>query len=184
MLFSLMKVTSKFLIERIESLFVDSVMIELDLNDHNIDVHKGGGIGVWSYLTCHALRPLVIFHRCLNSFKYIGILETSLPTAFQKYPSAQLPKMLYQHNDARPHVSTMTKNYLKRKRIKQIIWPINSPDMNIIENIWSIIDNKLLKFTINNVNELINALQTAWIDFSKETVRKAFPSHCQNVFEK
>ena len=70
----------------------------------------------------------------------------------------------------------MTKNYLKRKRIKQIIWPINSPDMNIIENIWSIIDNKLLKFTINNVNELINALQTAWIDFSKETVRKLFES--------
>ena len=54
----------------------------------------------------------------------------------------------------------MTKNYLKRKRIKQIIWPANSPAMNIIGNIWSIIDNKLLKLTINNVDELINALQT------------------------
>ena len=33
MLFSPIKATLKFLIERIESLFVDSVMIELDLND-------------------------------------------------------------------------------------------------------------------------------------------------------
>ena len=48
--------------------------------------------------------------------------------------------------------------------------------MNIIENIWPIIDNKLLKFKINNVDELINALQTAWIDISKETVQKLFES--------
>ena len=48
--------------------------------------------------------------------------------------------------------------------------------MNTIENIWSIIDNKLLKFTINDVDELINALQTAWIDISKEIVQKFFES--------
>ena len=53
--------------------------------------------------------------------------------------------------------------------------------MNIIENIWSIIDNKLLKFTINNIDELINALQTAWIDISKETVEKFFESLPERV---
>ena len=52
-------------------------------------------------------------------------------------------------------------------------WPANSLDMNIIENIWSIIVNKLLNFTMNNVDELINALQT---DISKETVGKPFES--------
>ena len=40
MLFSLMKVTLKFLIERIESIFVDSVMIELNLNDDKSDFTK------------------------------------------------------------------------------------------------------------------------------------------------
>ena len=29
---------------------------------------------------------------------------------------------------------------------------------------------------MNNVDELINALQTAWIDISKETVEKLFKS--------
>ena len=119
-------------------------------------VHKGGGVGVWSYVTCHNLEPLVIFDGHLNSIEYINILETYLPTAFQKYPPAQLPKIFYQHDSARPHASTRTKNCLKRKRIKQIIWSTNSPDIDIIGNIWSIIDNKLLKFTINDVDELIN----------------------------
>ena len=40
MLFSPMKATLKFLIERIEPLFVDSVMIELDLNDHKSEFTK------------------------------------------------------------------------------------------------------------------------------------------------
>ena len=124
---------------------------------------------------------MVIFDGRLNSIKYIDILETYLPTAFQRYPPVQLPKILYQHDNARPHVSTMTKSYLKRKRIKQIIWPANSPDMDIIENIWSIIDNRLLKSTINNVDELINALQTTWIDISKETVLNLFESFPERV---
>ena len=40
MLFSLMKATLKFFIERIESLVVDSVMIELDLNDDKSELTK------------------------------------------------------------------------------------------------------------------------------------------------
>ena len=40
MLFSPMKATLKFLIERMEFIFVDSVMIELDLNDHKSEFTK------------------------------------------------------------------------------------------------------------------------------------------------
>ena len=85
-------------------------------------VHKNRDTGIWSYITRHALRPLVIFDGSLNSIKYINILENYLPTAFQKYSPAQLPKIFYQDgNAARPHVSTMTKNCLKRKRIKALL---------------------------------------------------------------
>ena len=40
MLFSPMKATLKFLIERVESIFVDPVMVELDLNDHKSELAK------------------------------------------------------------------------------------------------------------------------------------------------
>ena len=123
-------------------------MIELDLNDDKSELTKVVVLRfdhIWTY---HTRRPLLIFDGRLNLTKYIDIRETYLPTASQKYPPAQLSKIFYQNDNARQHVSTMTKNYLKRQRIKQIIWPENSPDMNIIENIWSIIHNKLLKFTM------------------------------------
>ena len=47
-------------------------------------VHRGGGIGVWSYITCHGLGPLGIYDGRLNSSIYIDLLEKYLPTIFQK----------------------------------------------------------------------------------------------------
>ena len=74
-------------------------------------VHKDDGKGLCSYITCDALRPLFVFDGRLNSIKYIDLLETYLLTAFQKYPPAQLPKISYQDDNARPYVSILTKNY-------------------------------------------------------------------------
>ena len=116
-----MKVTMKYLIKRTESIFVDSTMIVLDLNDRKKRVHKGGGIGVWSYITRYGLGSLFIFDGRLNSIKYIDILEDHLSMALEKFPSKQLSKILYQHDNARPLVSAMTKEYLQKKNIIPIV---------------------------------------------------------------
>ena len=139
-------------------------------------VHRGGGIGVWSYITCHGLGPLHIFDERMNSLKYIDILETHLPTALQKFSRDELRHVLYQQDNAGPHKSAMTLEYFEKKRIKRIDWPSNSPDLNLIENLWSIVDNKLLKLPITNVDDLKNALPIVWADISQDTVQKLFES--------
>lgn len=48
-------------------------------------VHKGGVIGVWSFITCHGLGPLVIYDGRLNWIEYINILDDHLSAAFQKF---------------------------------------------------------------------------------------------------
>ena len=116
-------------------------MIELDLNDDKSELTKVV-VKVFAHISRVMLyESLLIFDRRLNSIKYIYILQTYSPRAFAKYPPAQWPKIFSQDTNVRPHVLTTTKTYFKRKRIKQIIWSGNSPHVNIIENIWSIIDN-------------------------------------------
>ena len=127
-------------------------------------------------MTCHGLGPLVIYDGCLNSPIYIDVLEKYLPTIFQKFSLEQSHKILYQQDNAGQHVSYMTQEYLKKKGIIQVKWPANSPDINIIENIWSIVDNKLLKLNIQNTDEIKTALQTVWIDISNDIIEKLFGS--------
>ena len=128
---------------------------------------------LWSYITCHGLGPLVIYDGRLNSSIYIDLLEKYLPAIFQKFSLEQSHKILYQQDNADLHVSYMTQEYLKKKGIQQ---PANSPDINIIENIWSIVDTKLLKLNIQNTDDLKTALQTVWTDISNDIIEKLFGS--------
>ncbi|CAF1559073.1 unnamed protein product [Adineta ricciae] len=137
--------------------------------------------GVWSYITCHGLGPLIIYDGRLNSLQYINILDDHLSTAFQKFPSTQLQKILYQQDNAGPHRSAMTQNYLQENRISLLQWPANSPDLNIMENIWSIVDNRLLKLPINNIDDLKSALQHVWTEISHNTIEKLFKSMPQRL---
>ena len=83
---------------------------------------------------------------------------------------------MYQQCNARPHTSAKTSKYFKKKHMKLIPWPARSPDLNIIENIWSIVDQKLLKYSISNMAQLEEALKTVWAEISKDVTRKLFQS--------
>ncbi|CAF5013827.1 unnamed protein product [Rotaria magnacalcarata] len=157
----------------------DLVSFRNDLKRHERfqpRVHRGGGLGIWSYITYNDLGPLVFFNGRLYSDKYIEILENNLPNVFEKFSSEQSKKFLYQQDNARPHTSAKTSKYFKKKHIKLIPWPTRSPDLNIIENIWSIVDQKLLKYSISNMAQLEEALKTVWAEISKDVTRKIFQS--------
>ncbi|CAF1252565.1 unnamed protein product [Rotaria magnacalcarata] len=139
-------------------------------------VHTSVGVGIGSYLTCHGLGPLVFYDGSLNSDKYIDILDKYLPTAFEKFLPHSSHEILLQQDNARPHVSIKTRKYFKKKHLHPIPWSANSADLNLIENIWSILDDKLLKFNINNTEQLKSAMQMAWLEISNDIVRKLFKS--------
>ena len=140
-------------------------------------VHRGEGIGFGHIIiTCHDLGPLVIYDGRLNSSIYIDLLEKYLPIIFQKFSLEQSHKILYQQDNAGPHVSYMTHEYLKKKALYNLNGQQIVLIQNTIENIWSIADNKLLKLNIQNTDDLKIALQTVWTDISNDIIEKLFGS--------
>ena len=83
-------------------------------------------------------------------------------------------RKFFQHDNARPHVSVKTKTCIKKNRINVLPWPANSLDINIIENVWSIMDDKLLKHSIYNTEQLKNAMIKIWNEISIEMIKKNY----------
>ena len=72
-------------------------------------------------------------------------------------------------------------NISRKNKINPIPWPANSADLNLIENIWFILDDKLLKYNINNTEQLENALKMAWMEISHDTIQELFESMSKRI---
>ena|ERR1700722_10967282 len=68
---------------------------------------------------------------------------------------------LQQDNDSK-HRSRVAKQFLRNEVPEMIDWPSNSPDVNPVENLWSIIKRRVEKRKPSNLDELDRFLHEEW----------------------
>ena len=68
----------------------------------------------------------------------------------------------YQQDNAPCHKAGSITNWFNENSISVMPWPARSPDLNPIENIWAIIDQKLSSHTIHNLAELERLVDRYW----------------------
>ena len=97
----------------------------------------------------HGVGTLCRVEENINSEKYIYILDTNLwPVIARHFPDGGY---LFQDDNAPVHRYCITQEYIARNSIKNMSWPAQSLDINIIENICLYIESKL-KSRIHNIN--------------------------------
>jgi len=124
----------------------------------------GGSIMVWLMALPNGLLSYQIIPGKFNSNAYIELLKSSV------VPILKLnfgDDFWLQEDNAPVHKSSKVKQFMKSSSIKILAWPARSPDLNIVEDIWNIISQKLydgpqflnvtqltqkLKIVINNIN--------------------------------
>jgi hypothetical protein len=50
--------------------------------------------------------------------------------------------LMFQHDNARPHVSRVCTQFLEAENVPVLPWPANSPDM-LIEHVWDALDRRV-----------------------------------------
>ena len=75
-----------------------------------------------------------------------------------------------------PKLNIVT-NFSKSKKIQVLDWTGNSPDLNLIENLWVVLKNKVSEQQPSSLKHLENVMKTVWTrELSSEYCRKLIES--------
>uniref|UniRef100_A0A673XEB3 Tc1-like transposase DDE domain-containing protein n=1 Tax=Salmo trutta TaxID=8032 RepID=A0A673XEB3_SALTR len=122
--------------------------------------HGGGNIMHWGCFSAKGTGQLHCIKGTMDGAMYHQILGENL------LPSARALKMgrewVFQHANDPKHTAKATKEWLKKKHIKVLEWPSQSPDPNPIENLWRELNVRVAKRQPRNLNDLKKICKEEW----------------------
>ncbi len=81
---------------------------------------------------------------------------------------------IFMQDGAPCHRSKIVTDFLKKKDIKKLDWPGNNPDLNPIENLWTVLKDKVAEKQPTSIDNFKSAIAEVWV---KEITQE----YCQNL---
>jgi hypothetical protein len=140
---------------------------------------------VWGCFAAHGVGRLYRVQGILEKYQFLRILmDELLPSVETLFPN-NAPWIFQQDNDPK-HTALMNQGYLRANNVNILRWPSQSPDLNPIENLWSILDMRLKDRNPQNLDQLFQCLQGGWAALPVsvlENLADSMPVRCQAVID-
>jgi hypothetical protein len=117
-------------------------------------------IMVWGCFSSLGVGNLHLIDGIMEKNQYKNILENQmLPSARRLFGDSDWK---FQEDNDPKHTSKLCKQFHVDHKTNRIDWPAQSPDLNPIENLWSILDQRCKDRRVNTTNELFACLTNEW----------------------
>jgi transposase len=98
--------------------------------------------------------------------------------------SSRLSGRIFMQDNARVHVASSVLQYMQSKGVDCVQeWPAYSPDLNPIEQLWALINQRVSEYRANTREELENAIQDVWDNLSQKEI-DAFAASFESKIER
>ncbi|GFX89461.1 transposable element Tcb1 transposase [Trichonephila clavipes] len=136
-------------------------------------------IMVWGGIGYHSRTPSVRIAGTLNSQCYISeVLEPVVLPYLQGLATA-----IFQKDNARPHVARIVQRFFVHRQIELLPWPARSPELSPLENMWSMVVQRLTQITppAATPDQLWQRVEAAWSAVPQEHIQSLFESMPRRV---
>ena len=140
-------------------------------------------IMIWDAFSIKGQLSCYSFRTAMDGAFYVEILRKHLLADARKQFGS---RWQYQQDNDPKHTSKVAKQFLETEVPETIDWPSNSPDINPIENIWSILKRRVEKRKPSNIHELDQFLHEEWKKFEKTIINnlvRSMKSRCLAIIE-
>lgn len=136
----------------------------------------------------------VKLNKGFNSNSYLDLLERAIPLIRSK-----IKEFVFVQDNAGIHRKRSNKTarlsdsvkFLNRMNVKVLKWPPYSPDLNVIENVWSMLD-KIKNYQLDNLiknnqplpknkQQMFKLLQDCWSILDNEKVKNIYFSFLKRI---
>ena len=136
-------------------------------------------IQVWGCFAAHGVGNLYRVPGILDQHGYHSILQWQMKPSVQRlFPTKDC---IFQQDNDPKHTARSIRTYLENYEVPTLPWPSQSPDLNPIENLWSILDLKVKDRKPSNEDALFEVLKEAWQNLEPELLTKLADSMPERI---
>lgn len=128
---------------------------------------KSPSIMFWAAFSVHRVSDLIKCNGNINGNKYAEMLQNVL---FPYYRKLSHGWYAFIQDNAPPYRPKCIKELIEKNRLQLMKWPANSPDLNLIENLWAILQQRVWECCPMSLEQLDKYCREEWKNISEETL--------------
>ena len=141
----------------------------------------GGGVMIWAAFAWNYKSHITFVEGNADSARYQKVVEEHVDQIQQHFGDNE---WLFQQDNAPVHTSKSSMEWFNRRKIDLFPWPPQSPDMNLIENVWGLLARSVYQDgrQFYNIKDLKKAILTAWDQVSQECLQNLIEKMPNRIF--